>query len=370
MGNAEVLSDPEESASQTRQTQRPRAPTITVDTSAVLIPSLHGGPSLPPMPLSSAQRQRSLSVEDTPLLSISRPASHHRLYSSTSIASENSLNPQSFLAVPATRSRGSSVDHAGSVSSFGGETLTPTPTLSDHGDSHCMSSDVISISDSISSLKADLGDEDSFQVDDNPFAFSPGQLSKLYNPKSITAFCAVGGLQGLVHGLRTDRTAGLGLEESALEGTVDLNQITQHNSIARAFAARKTRVPNSHLASHVAATRGTGPYTDRKRVFGINRLPDKKSKNIFQIMWITFNDKVLIILTIVAAISLVLGLYQDHRRSDEFSGPKVRWVEGVTIMVAVAIVVVVGSLNDYQKEQQFIKLNKKVRNSAVLVFVN
>jgi predicted small integral membrane protein len=40
----------------------------------------------------------------------------------------------------------------------------------------------------------------------------------------------------------------------------------------------------------------------------------------------------------------------------------VRWVEGVTIMVAVALVVVVGSVNDYQKEQQFLKLSKKVRD--------
>jgi P-type Ca2+ transporter type 2C len=31
-------------------------------------------------------------------------------------------------------------------------------------------------------------------------------------------------------------------------------------------------------------------------------------------------------------------------------------------MVAVTIVVVVGSLNDYQKERQFIKLNKKASN--------
>jgi P-type Ca2+ transporter type 2C len=76
----------------------------------------------------------------------------------------------------------------------------------------------------------------------------------------------------------------------------------------------------------------------------------------------TFNDKVLIILTIVATISLGLGLCQDFGQSGRYGGPKVRWVEGVTIMVAVAIVVIVGSLNDYQKERQFIKLNRKVGN--------
>lgn len=79
----------------------------------------------------------------------------------------------------------------------------------------------------------------------------------------------------------------------------------------------------------------------------------------------TFNDKVLIILTLVAAISLGLGLYQDFGQSGRYGGPKVRWVEGVTIMVAVAIVVVVGSVNDYQKERQFIKLNQKASNSCM-----
>jgi magnesium-transporting ATPase (P-type) len=105
---------------------------------------------------------------------------------------------------------------------------------------------------------------------------------------------------------------------------------------------------------------------DRKRIFGTSRLPEKRSKNLLEIMWMTFNDKVLIILTTVATISLILGLYQDFGQSERYGGPKVRWVEGVAIMVAVAIVVIAGSLNDYQKEKQFIKLNKKVSNSTIL----
>jgi len=38
------------------------------------------------------------------------------------------------------------------------------------------------------SIKADPGDEQNFYVKDNPFAFSPGQLSKLFNPISLAAF--------------------------------------------------------------------------------------------------------------------------------------------------------------------------------------
>ena len=41
------------------------------------------------------------------------------------------------------------------------------------------------------------------------------------------------------------------------------------------------------------------------------------------------------------------------------------WVEGVAIMVAVIIVVVVGSINDWQKERQFKKLNEKKEDRSV-----
>lgn len=47
---------------------------------------------------------------------------------------------------------------------------------------------------------------------------------------------------------------------------------------------------------------------------------------------------------------------------------QVEWVEGVAITVAILIVVLVGSLNDYQKERQFRKLNaqKEERNVKVI----
>ena len=175
------------------------------------------------------------------------------------------------------------------------------------------------------------------------------------NPKSLVAFRALGGLRGVVLGLRTDTSSGLSLDETTLDGAVKFEEVTLRTTFA---STRLVPRSTSSAISQANAER----YVDRKRVFGINRLPEKKAKGLFEIMWITFNDKVLIILTVVAAISLCLGMYQDFGQPGGPAGPKVRWVEGVTIMVAVAIVVVVGSLNDYQKERQFIKLDKKVNN--------
>jgi hypothetical protein len=58
-------------------------------------------------------------------------------------------------------------------------------------------------------LKPDPGSEKDFTVQDNKFAFSPGQLNKLLNPKSLAAFSALGGIRGIEHGLRTNIDSGL-----------------------------------------------------------------------------------------------------------------------------------------------------------------
>jgi Ca2+-transporting ATPase len=59
-------------------------------------------------------------------------------------------------------------------------------------------------------------------------------------------------------------------------------------------------------------------------------------------------------------VSLALGLYQSFGQSHEPGQPRVDWVEGVAIMVAVIVIVLVSALNDFQKERQFVRLNKKV----------
>ena len=81
------------------------------------------------------------------------------------------------------------------------------------------------------------------------------------------------------------------------------------------------------------------------------------------------------LLSIAAVVSLALGLFQDFGTppqtvqcgSQRCTLPQVDWVEGVAIMVAVIIVVVVGSLNDWQKERQFRALNEKKQDRGVNV---
>lgn len=201
-------------------------------------------------------------------------------------------------------------------------------------------------------LKPDHGNEKDFQVENNPFAFSPGQLNKLLNPKSLSAYKALGGLRGLERGLRTSITAGLSIDETRLDGQVSFEEATA--------AASGKDFSDVALSRHTSAAAPVASdakehLVDRLRVFGDNRLPERKPAGILMLIWRAYNDKILILLTVAAVISLALGIYET------VSGESgVDWVEGVAICVAILIVVTVGAANDWQKERQFVKLNKRV----------
>lgn len=205
-------------------------------------------------------------------------------------------------------------------------------------------------------LRPDKGYEKDFDVSENPFAFSPGQLNKLLNPKSLSVYKALGGLRGLEKGLRTSITAGLSVDETRLDGRISYDE---------AIAAATDKAGFSNIALNRSNSRGSmvptevkNQFEDRLRVYRDNRLPERKPDSIFVLIWRAYNDRILILLTIAAVISLSLGIYETV---DGSSG--VDWVEGVAICVAIIIVVTVGAANDWQKERQFVKLNKRVSNN-------
>ncbi|KAJ5944088.1 hypothetical protein N7516_004256 [Penicillium verrucosum] len=214
--------------------------------------------------------------------------------------------------------------------------------------------DDVSLADA---LKPDPRNETDFQVEGNRFAFSPGQLNKMQNPKSLAAFHALGGLQGLERGLRTDLNAGLSIDEGCLEGKVEFQDVTssaQHTSTGKS--------PSSLVTSAPVSSGNGSPFEDRIRVFSRNKLPARKSTGFLKLFWAAYNDKIIILLTVAAVISLSLGIYETVSE-----GSGVDWVEGVAICVAILIVTVVTAANDWQKERQFAKLNKRNDDREVKV---
>ena len=188
----------------------------------------------------------------------------------------------------------------------------------------------------------------------------------MLNPKSFAAFHALGGLKGLEKGLRTDRLAGLSLDEKRLDGTVSFDQAVAAGSRDKDSEDQGGRLLLRTTTTGASRKLSEDSFTDRKRIFKDNRLPEKKAKSIFQLAWMAYNDKVLILLSVAAVVSLALGIYQSVTPQPNGEAP-VEWVEGVAIMVAIIIVVVVGAANDWQKERQFVKLNRKKEDRDVKV---
>ena len=386
-----------DSTSSQGSARRPRAPTITIDTSAVSpaperSESHQLQPLTPQTPPESPEKTKQdqdrkqkpapLSIENPPRelraansfeSRDSRPTSPHNVSSPTS---KWSGQPQNFLSVPSGRSRGNSVDseyEPHSPNSYGGDTFLPS-SASSHSEARHVetahSNDPLIPDDE--ALRPDPGSEADFEVHDNRFAFSPGQLNKLLNPKSLAAFHALGGLSGLERGLRTDRLSGLSVDEKTLDGTVTFEDAAK---LKRPGAVDGEHAETIHPPQRVVTNPATHDYEDsfqdRKRIFSDNRLPERKSKSFFELAWIAYNDKMLILLSVAAVVSLALGIFQSVQAamtsttSDDTN--KVAWVEGVAIVVAILVVVVVGAANDWQKERQFVKLNKKKDDRLVKV---
>ena len=209
---------------------------------------------------------------------------------------------------------------------------------------HASSGFAIDLADA---LTPDPGTEGMFKTEDNKFAFSPGQLSKLLNPKSHNAFYAMGGLSGMEKGLRTDRNTGLSIDETTLDGTVTFEDVATKG--ASKYDSAGDTVPDAKSPTEMPSPSPesqTDGFRDRKRTFADNRLPEKKTKTLLDLAWQTYNDKVLILLTVAAVISLGLGLYQTFGGSHKEGEARVEWVEGVAILVAIFLVVAVGTIND------------------------
>ncbi|KAL2172154.1 hypothetical protein VTG60DRAFT_155 [Thermothelomyces hinnuleus] len=384
-----MTSSGQDTKDESAPSRRPRAPTINIDTTAVspspapetdaeagtqaasTSTAAHSSPTDP----SSSSHKRSLSQTRPEVQAAkasdardSRPTSPHNVLSPFSFRGPGPN--QGFLAVPnAQRSRQNSLnstDDARSVASsqdvtvIGGGSSAGEKSTSPFGDR----SDNYQIMNDKDALKPDQGKEADFVVEDNPFAFSPGMLGKMFDPKSLSAFYKLGGLAGIEKGLRTNRTTGLSADETALTGTVSFEEATSRPP-EKALTEGVFPPSPDHHAAHDRKPDPSEPFSSRKRVFRDNRLPVKKGKNLLQLMWITYNDKVLILLSIAAVVSLAIGLYQTFGQEHDADDPAVEWIEGLAIIVAIFIVVMVGSLNDYQKERQFARLNKKKQDRLV-----
>ncbi|KAI5458225.1 hypothetical protein BGZ63DRAFT_407516 [Mariannaea sp. PMI_226] len=204
----------------------------------------------------------------------------------------------------------------------------------------------------------------------NNFAFSPNQLHNLLTNRSLPALRAFGGLLGLAAGLFADLSSGLSVDETTLDGTLSFEEAVDAGRFARPPIVTRISPPPTTASTLLPnPLRHSDPhnvqFADRKRIFGTNRLPQRKQKSFLKLMWIAFNDKLIILLTISAIISLGIGIYQTVDPDIDSSGTE--WVDGVTVVAAVVVIVFASAATDWQKNHKFKKVNERKEQRDVTV---
>ncbi|KAI9501859.1 hypothetical protein BX070DRAFT_193917, partial [Coemansia spiralis] len=207
--------------------------------------------------------------------------------------------------------------------------------------------------------------------------FSLEGLSVMVADKDISALQRLGGTAGLLEKLDVHPETGLvaprpNTTENA-EKTLELENLTK---------IAKTKSRTGELAKEAAAVQDDASltwlaefeadrklYADRVDRFGVNILPPAKSRSFLGLVWDALHDKMLVLLIVAAIVSLGIGIYQDVRVTGNTAedGKDVHWVEGFAIIVAISVVTLVASVNDYQKEKQFRKLNAKKNDRKIRV---
>lgn len=172
----------------------------------------------------------------------------------------------------------------------------------------------------------DLSADDA--IDAGPFAVKPYRLASLVDPKSLSSLEQIGGVEGLLRGLGTHAKTGLsaaaigkaagarpgaGPDAGAGEGAGQRHDRPKRVS-EELDAEAVPGIVVTGPGSEVDVSRGRRPHSadgheeeddddekvysasleERRRVFGANVLPTRKTKSLLQLMWLAMKDKVLV----------------------------------------------------------------------------
>jgi magnesium-transporting ATPase (P-type) len=120
------------------------------------------------------------------------------------------------------------------------------------------------------------------------------------------------------------------------------------------------------LAKHLKTSTETGiNWNDQERInrvdaFGPNSFPPPKIKTLWELIMENFEDQINRILLGAALVSLVIGCIQ-HGFPDGM-------LEGVSIMIALCIIIIVSSGNNYASERRLANLVAMADRQEVAVY--
>ncbi len=72
----------------------------------------------------------------------------------------------------------------------------------------------------------------------------------------------------------------------------------------------------------------------------------------------SLNNRILLVLAIFAMLSIITGMVYNPRNG---------WIEGVSIFIAIFVLVLITSLSDWRKDKQFVQLQSLARDENLPV---
>ena len=138
-----------------------------------------------------------------------------------------------------------------------------------------------------------------------------------------------------------------------------INMLKNDGSISSVVKGLKTDPKRGLNIEKNAKKENSKELSWRIEKYGTNEKPQEKAKTFFDFVLETLQDPMLLILLAASVVSTIIGVLQE--------GLAKGWIEGFSIFLAVVIVVSISSFQNYEKDQQFRKLDAEYDKKDVKV---
>ncbi|KAJ3096670.1 hypothetical protein HDU97_005700 [Phlyctochytrium planicorne] len=238
------------------------------------------------------------------------------------------------------------------------------------------------------------------------FGITPDEILDMLDPKSPEKFAKFGGVDGIARRLRSNVRTGISKSYDERMGLFRTGTVRRGASSASSRSAVSTIAPSigtsissgdddhsivesdmeddeslmppSSIADDATsinlppAPEGIQPsktmveddsnaFPDRKAVFGDNTLPPPHQQSFWAFAFEALKDKTLLVLCGAAVVDMIIGIYKSV-----FAPKKdpIAFVDGLAIVIAVVVIVMISAANDYRKQAQFRKLSDYSKSLA------
>jgi len=146
-----------------------------------------------------------------------------------------------------------------------------------------------------------------------------------------------------------------------LEDQPDSESIRYQKQIAAETAANALvcLILKSSPENGLEPTKHPHQLQRRKDVFGVNFIPPKRLTTFLEFCWEAVQDFVLMLLIFLGVLEIIMATaLRKYAEKNPYG-----WVEGVAILAAVCIVVLVTAFIDYGKQRSFVELSKTLNDT-------